>query len=403
MSDVRNKMKKASPIEVWEQKLASMNSNSKSTFKNYLVNFKEFCSFIESSPEELLNEWHKARSTGNMLDRDNYVENILNLVDQYLTNLKSTEKYSSGHIANKLTAVQSFFKYMRIPVELEIPKRYATYHNRDITDEEVRLIIDVASIRDKTFYTMMAQSGLRPVTLCQLKYKHIKEKFEANRIPCLIKIPKELAKGKYRDYFTFISSEAVEFLRQYLKTKQPITDEDYLFTVERKDPRSKEQHLTEIAISAQFNLLVRRLKLLPNEQYEEGQQRYNKPKELRLYSLRKWFRNKAKAPEPFLQFWMGHTLSHDDEHYLTQDVEKHREEYAKIQDNLRIQPAPKPDVEIQTLTKQLEEERAKRLELEANFQKLTKDLEFFKKNFSEFEKYMYYRIPKNKRKKSKTF
>lgn len=392
------KLKQASPLEIWQQKLSSLNSNSKTTFKSYLVCFKEFCTFIESTPEELVQQWHQARSTGNMLDRDNYIENIMSLADQYLTALVSAKKYSSGSIANRFSAVQSFFKYMRIPVQIQIPKRFTAYHNRDITDEEVNLIIDAApSFRDRVYYTMMAQSGLRPVTLCQLKYKYVKEDLEANRIPCLIRIPKELAKGKYRDYFTFVGAESVEALKQYLKTRPPMSDEDYLFTVQRANKRTTEPHLTEIAISAKFNLLVRKLKLLPNEQYEKGQERYDKPKELRLYSLRKWFRNTVRAPEKFTQFWMGHTLSNDDEHYFTQDAEKHREEYTKVQDNLRIHPIQPQNVEVETLTKQLEEERGKREELETSIQKLTKDLELFKKEFVESsEKYEYVRVPKKK-------
>jgi hypothetical protein len=36
---------------------------------------------------------------------------------------------------------------------------------------------------------MMAESGLRPRTLVQLRYKHIKADFEAGRVPMKIEVP----------------------------------------------------------------------------------------------------------------------------------------------------------------------------------------------------------------------
>jgi hypothetical protein len=43
------------------------------------------------------------------------------------------------------------------------------------------------------------QSGLRPHTLLRLRYKHVKEDYEANRVPCKIDTPRDIIKGKYVD------------------------------------------------------------------------------------------------------------------------------------------------------------------------------------------------------------
>lgn len=63
-----------------------------------------------------------------------------------------------------------------------------------------------------------------------------------------------------------------------------------------------------------------------------------KPRELRLYSLRKWFRKQAaKAGIEYVNFWMGHKgnyqaphIPDSDAHYFSrEDVEFHRRLYAE--------------------------------------------------------------------------
>jgi len=47
------------------------------------------------------------------------------------------------------------------------------YHNRDITKEEIVQIMVVIKLREKAFFAVMAQSGLRPHTIKQLRLKHL--------------------------------------------------------------------------------------------------------------------------------------------------------------------------------------------------------------------------------------
>jgi len=95
-------------------------------------------------------------------------------------------------ISTKIGIIKSFFKYNDLPLRF-VPtvKPRMLYHNRDITHEEVRLILDSSKPRERAFYAIMAQSGLRPFTICNLKYENIKEDLENNIIPCKIEIPKK--------------------------------------------------------------------------------------------------------------------------------------------------------------------------------------------------------------------
>jgi len=246
--------------------------------------------------------------------------------------------------------VKSFFKYNDLSLgHIPSGRMRVIYHNRDITRKEIKLIIDASSPRERAYYSMMAQSGLRPGTICKLKYKHIKEDFENNRIPCMIDVPEDIAKGKYHPYFTFIGREGVNHLRGYLSTKPDLQDDDYIFsrqgTNEPSDPR---------VMSTLF--LRRVLKLQKKGMMEVGQKEIGKPHDIRLYSLRKFFRKHAhKAGFEIVQFWMGHTVKAGaDEHYRPRDVAWHRNQYKKYaMPELRIDTSS--DFEADTKIRELED------------------------------------------------
>jgi len=109
-----------------------------------------------------------------------------------------------------------------------------------------------------------------------------------------------------------------------------------------------------------------------------------KPSELRLYSLRKWFRNQAgPAGVDFVNYWMGHTLGVD-EHYFSTDVERHRKQYReKAMPHLRLETQTPSETEatITELRQQLEAselKNAQRLaELERENQQLKARLNGF--------------------------
>jgi hypothetical protein len=75
-----------------------------------------------------------------------------------------------------------------------------------------------------------------------------------------------------------------------------------------------------------------------------------KPRQLRLYCLRKYFRNNIKVESAYREFWMCHSFGVD-EHYLSRDVEKHREKYAEGYESLRVFEAT-PTVKVNQEQKQ---------------------------------------------------
>jgi len=335
-------------VESWLDNVGTSHSNSIKTRQEYKLWFGEFCAFVQKTPEEIAKDYESSMLTERQLMRK---------YAQYISAFSASlhnRGFAPCSIGSGVGAVRSFFKYNDLALGYVSSVRMRViYHNRDITHDEVKLILDSSRPRERAFFAVMAQSGLRPDTICNLRYKHIKEDLASHVIPCKIDVPEEIAKGKYHPYFTFIGEEAVHYLESYLYTRRNLTDEDFLFvkqgTNDRTDPKS---------ISGLFGRTLQKLLISGKIQVEQKQK--NKPRNIRLYNLRKWFRKHAnQAGFEFVQFWMGHTVNAgQDEHYRPTDVEYHRKLYSeKAMPFLRLEKATPTETEktIVELKKQLEE------------------------------------------------
>jgi hypothetical protein len=86
--------------------------------------------------------------------------------------------------------------------------------------EELAKVIDIADLRGKVIVSMMTLGGFREGTLARLRYHHIKEDYEAHRIPIHIPVEAEITKGNYHEYDIFIGQEAIQYLCAYLEVRQ---------------------------------------------------------------------------------------------------------------------------------------------------------------------------------------
>jgi site-specific recombinase XerC len=118
-------------------------------------------------------------------------------------------------------AVKGFFWYNDLPLDI-VPQAMSgiVFHNKDITKEEIIQIIAVSKLRERAFFVVMAQSGLRLHTMRQLRLKHLES---LDRLPCKIDVPKEMAKGKYGSCVTFIGPETIKYLKQHFAARKNLT------------------------------------------------------------------------------------------------------------------------------------------------------------------------------------
>jgi len=343
-------MEKFDVVQAWIDNVAYSHSRSKSTSVQYKRHLHRFCKFIGKTPKQILNDYEGMR------DRDfrrKYAQYIRALISNDLT-----EGYAPNTIKLHVTAVKSFFMYNDLPLgHISIAKAKTVFHNRDMTKEEIQKILEVSRPRDKAFYCMMAQGGLRPETLCNLRMKHIEPEFTKEIIPCKIAVPEEITKGQFGAYFTFIGEESIKYLRAYLSTRPKIDPGDYLFTA-----HSLDKQLNSKSMSGIFRRTIERLKekgMMTFEQKKEG-----KPRTVRLYNLRKFFRKfGGQAGVEYVNFWMGHKANYkaphvpaSDEHYFSrEDVEFHRKLYVeKAMPFLRLETAT-PSETDKVIMKQAEE------------------------------------------------
>lgn len=325
-------------VETWLANVAYSHSQSNNTEISYRQGLRKFLVFINKTPKQILKDYESTT------DRE-FKRRYAKLVRAFIS--VQMKRYAVGSVGTFVSSINSFFKYNDLPLgHIPVSKGRVTYHNRDIEKHEIANILEINHTkRDRAFFCMMAQTGLRPYTLCKLKLKHVEPELSKKTIPCKIDVPKEIAKGEYHGYFTFMGEDSVKCLKHYLRERGrgSVEPDDYLFTKHgSNDP------LTPNAMSVCFKALLNKLKKRGEISFERKDR---KPAELRLYSLRKWFRKQAgHAGFDYVNFWMGHTLGVDD-HYFSRDVELHRKTYReKAMPHLRLGKTTRIETEKEVRT-----------------------------------------------------
>lgn len=305
-------------VDLWIKKA----SGSEVTTRVYLNKFQKFLVKYDINPDEVIAKWKEVRY--DWKERQKFLDFWSELIEEYFTTL---EEFSPLGKRASITPILSFFQHHKIKLDLEINNKvFVKYKTRDISKEEIRRILSHVGIREKAFYLMMLESGLRPRTLVKLRYANIKEDFENSRVPMKIDVPAQIAKDRVGNRFSFVGTDAFDALKEYLSSRLPLDDNDLLF-VSRKG-ELKNSYLSPETFSKIFSNVVLKLNL-------EKRREAGKPKSLRMYTLRKYFRNNINVEFGYREFWLGHKFG-TDEHYITRNIEKHREIYQQAYKNVRI-------------------------------------------------------------------
>lgn len=142
-----------------------------------------------------------------------------------------------------ITIIRMFFRFLindryisadKNPAkDLKAPRHSIESEIRTLTAEEIRKLLRAVespciSLREKLLFYLAMTSGLRASEICSIKKEHI----DLNK--CLIYIPKDDVKGKYRAKLVHISTKAKHYLEMYLI--QYPTQKDLLFENHYKRP-----------------------------------------------------------------------------------------------------------------------------------------------------------------------
>lgn len=299
----------------------------------------------------------------------------------WIADLARTHDLKNSSIRTMVGAVKSFFKYNDLPLGL-IPQVASgiVFHNRDITKEEIVQIMALSKIREKAFFAVMAQSGLRPHTIQQLRLRNL-ESFE--KASCKIEVPKGITKGKYGNYVSFIGSDAVKYLKQYLATRTNLAPDSLLFC-SHGDP-AKPVNVKDV--SRAFRMAARKLEKRGAIDYEV---REGKPSELRFCTLRKFFRKYANQMGfEHVNYVMGHATKGSDSSYTPKDPEFYRELYKeKAMPFLRLETNTPTETEktIEKLKEQISNKNQRLQELERKIMKFEPLFELLSDNTNNLER-----------------
>lgn len=299
-------------------------TESETTKRRYLKDILQFERFAVENygldVKSLPLKWREAKYNGEVA-KEKFLDQLNDVLKDYFAFLKG--RVTPLSVKRGMSAVMSFLHAFDIPAKpLRIRYPYVVFHNRDLTKDEIRLIVESSDVRNRAIWLILYESGMRPQTLANLKWKHIKADF--GNVPMRIDLTSDILKCRVSQRFTFIGEDGVKALKTYLVSRLPLKDEDYVFTTEK--PSNKP--LTSQAMSQAFNKTVQKLKLT------EAQGR--KPKDVRLYCLRKAFRKfmASNVDSAYVEFWMAHTSTAT--HYLSMDIEHHKQLYLKGYQALRL-------------------------------------------------------------------
>ena len=314
-------MSETSAVSNWINTIAFSHSHSNNTPATYKPHLQRFLTHANITTEQILKD--NETLTDKQFKRK-YTPNKV-------THRKTTKRtLCTRNNTETLNVTKSYFKYNSLPLNyLPTGRSYPMFQNRDITQQEIIEIIKSANPREQAYYTLMTQSGLRPNEISNLKIGDVENILQENTpTPCLITIRQEATKGKYHPYFTFTGKESIKYIKEYFKrtNRTSLTPEDYLFTMEDGKTKTYSDLISQL-----FRRTTEKLKKQTVIEFKNKKSEKTNRNELRLYNLRKYFRNNAgKAGEDYVNFWMGHSNGVDD-HYFTQtDTEKHRKQYKEL-------------------------------------------------------------------------
>ena len=271
----------------------------------YTATIHRYSTWLGYSPDLIIQD---LKPVGNIPDPQR-IQNHQGYLDEYIAQLQD-EGLSPGRVHCCAKHIRTFYRVNGAKIELSEPlSRRVTYKDRAPKPEELSKLLDIANLREKAIICMLSLGAFREETLSKLKYRHVREDLESNRIPIHVHVEAEITKGKYHDYDTFLGAEAVQFLKLYIEQRkkgtrrippETLADESPLFRDETtRSPRS--------IGSKQIRKLVHDLYLKAGLIKQPKGRMYD----LRVHSLRKYFKTQMLAlgvQADYVDYMMGHTV-----------------------------------------------------------------------------------------------
>jgi integrase len=246
---------------------------SDENFRQVISRLSRYLTFVGLNPKDLIDEV-EADSNKPKREQTNPTANRLTA---YLRSLSMAPKTISANIHT----IKGFYKHNGFKIDMFVPKGENSKDKVPMTKDLIKQCIILAPhLREKVIMLIMASSGMSITDVLDLEYKHIQADYEAGTTPLLIEFSRTKNGNGYK---TFLSTECVGLLREYLRDRPMLPDEK-LFDVTYKS----------------FSATLRSIsfKVLQTNQ-------------LNSKAFRRFFNNTLKMAgvnDTIVEYWMGHSL-----------------------------------------------------------------------------------------------
>ncbi len=146
-------------------------------------------------------------------------------IENYVYEIRNSDK-SSSHQCNNLVSIEKYSDFKHILMRFAKPKRQRKLIKEVLTEAEVsRMIQATKDIKEKAIITLLAYTGVRNRSFCNIKLRDID--FGNNSLTV------REVKGN-EEYIANIPSEVIKILLNYLES-YPRKLDDYLFTTKQNN------------------------------------------------------------------------------------------------------------------------------------------------------------------------
>ena len=317
------------------EKLVNRGRITTGTYENYVKYVGQYCDLSGyDNPEIALEEIKKIE------DKETYFDDLIETLRE--------QKVSDAQIVNIYKGLKRWITLNKVDIdwrEIILPSVEVKVEDRAPTKEELKKLLNIASLRTKALILVASSSGMRRNALVTLKVEDVK--FDYPDVARVIVKRHYIINGKkFRSgrkiskkrslYVTFITPEAKAMLEQYLEQRrllgETISKDSPLFT----SIRHKElgNFLSKEYVDTHWGRLLRKAGL---DMKSEGHF------VLHFHTLKKYaetqFINAGVKPS-YREFWLGHKGAYLESSYFRGEEVKHLEEYRKAIDFLSVIEAP---------------------------------------------------------------
>jgi integrase len=280
------------------------NSGSHGVFEGTTRQIDNFCRWANRTPDDLVNHCRNSYGNPNL----KAIGETERLIDDYAVYLQ-TVKVAPNTVVSAIRRIKCLFRsnYVKLQLYSHRPAM-VIYESRSPTIDELRIIMNCANLRERLAVSILATSGIRIGTLCKLRYSHVKEDLEKNKVPVQMNIKAEITKGKTHNYCTFLNRESTEYLIAYMRCRRNGTDYGPAEEVNDESPLIKTREAKKVRPipSPELQNVIHRLYFKAGVLIKKaGTERY----EFNVHSLRKFFRTQMAflgVDSKYVNYMMGH-------------------------------------------------------------------------------------------------